>query len=403
LSRIFGVNPEEELNSFSSYIRFIHPEDLPVFAKLVANFPKNPKPTAVEIRALTKTGEVRWLRDVIHPEWDEKEQRVVRLVHAVQDITDRKRAEEELRRSEERYRLLVRNAPLGIISLNREKQIVDVNPTILKIFGFPSEETLRAVDLFAYPPFVEAGIASDLCQSLDRAESAVQERLYRTPWNQEVYLRYHLTPIRDPGGKMIGLQAVFEDFTESKRLENQLLQAQKMEAIGTLAGGIAHDFNNILSGIIGYGELIGYDLPEGSRTEGNLQELMKASQRAKDLVKQILAFSRRSEQEKKAISIEPLLKESLQLLRATLPTTIQIRLGSDGESGTIRANPTQIQQVIMNLGTNAAQALPENGGVIDIQLRKVEVNGGWAPSIPDIHPGSYVCLTVSDTGQGMAP
>ena len=162
LSRLFGINPEEDLASFAAYVRHIHPEDLPIFARLVASFPKNPKSQAVEIRVLTKNGDVRWLRDVIYPEWNEDEQRVVRLVHAVQDITDRKRAEEELKRSEEKYRLLVRNAPLGIISLDPQGQIMEVNPTFLKIFGTPSEEVLRATHLFTYPPFVDAGIAGDL-------------------------------------------------------------------------------------------------------------------------------------------------------------------------------------------------------------------------------------------------
>lgn len=402
LSRIFGISPEE-INSYGSYASFIHPEDLPLFHRLLSRLPKSKEPLTAELRALTRSGEVRWLRIVIHPEWDEGEQRVVRLVNAVQDITERKRAEEELRKSEERYRYLVKNAPLGIISTNRQGQVVEANSTLLRVLELPAEETGKAINVLSFAPLVEAGMAADFQRCLERGESTVHERPYKGKAGKEMHLRYHLTPLRDGNGLMTGLQAIVEDITERKRLENQLLQAQKIEAIGTLAGGIAHDFNNILAGIIGYGELLGFEVGEGSHAHTCLEELLKAAQRAKELVKQILAFSRRNDQEKGIISIEPIVRESFQLLRASLPATVQFQPEIEEDLGTIRANPTQMQQVVMNLGTNAAHALPDGGGVISIKLGKVEFDGEGAWKIPGLPPGPYIRLTVSDPGHGMPP
>lgn len=142
----------------------------------------------------------------------------------------------------------------------------------------------------------------------------------------------------------------------------QLHQAQKMEAVGTLAGGIAHDFNNILAAILGYVELANFDIAEDSRTKYNLQQSIKATHRARDLVQQILAFSRQARQERKPLDIKPLIKEGLKFLRASLPATIEIRQNMEEDPGTIEADPTQVHQVLMNLCTNAAHAMDEKGG-----------------------------------------
>jgi len=187
---------------------------------------------------------------------------------------------------------------------------------------------------------------------------------------------------------------------ESLRIQAQLQQAQKMEAIGTLAGGIAHDFNNILSAVIGYTEIALADVPEDTSQHRNLQEVLKAGSRARDLVKQILTFSRQTEQELKPIKINQIVRESLNLLRASLPTTVKISQDILSDSAVL-ADPTQIHQVIMNLCTNAAHALRAKGGQLKIDLSDVVLDGRFIEQHPYLSPGVYIKLRVIDTGHGM--
>lgn len=187
---------------------------------------------------------------------------------------------------------------------------------------------------------------------------------------------------------------------ESLRIQAQLQQAQKMEAIGTLAGGIAHDFNNILSAVIGYTEIALADVPEDTSQHRNLQEVLKAGSRARDLVKQILTFSRQTEQELKPVKINQIIRESLKLLRASLPTTVKISHDIQSDSAVL-ADPTQIHQVIMNLFTNAAHAMRSSGGQLKIDLSDVVLDGSFIEQHPYLSPGVYIKLRVIDTGHGM--
>jgi len=188
---------------------------------------------------------------------------------------------------------------------------------------------------------------------------------------------------------------------EREQLKTQLIQAQKMEAIGTLAGGIAHDFNNILGAIIGYSEMALYDTKEDSMEHYNIEQVLSAGHRAKDLVKQILAFSRKSEQDKNIISLATIVAEALKLLRASLPTTIEIRQNIEPNLDAIFADPTQMHQVVMNLCTNSAHAMGDTSGILKIELRNVDLNVKKAAKYPEINPGPYVKLSISDTGHGM--
>jgi signal transduction histidine kinase len=190
---------------------------------------------------------------------------------------------------------------------------------------------------------------------------------------------------------------------EKKKLEAQVQRAHRMEAIGTLAGGIAHDFNNILTAIIGYTELLRYDLPEDSKLQTNLKAIYEAGIRAKHLVKQILTFSRQSEEEKKPLRISIIIKEALNLVRASLPTTIEMRQNLESTSDTVLANPTQMHQVLINLCTNSAQAMQGKGGVLEVSLEDADLDLEAAAHNPDLKPGAYVKLTVRDTGSGIAP
>ena len=188
-----------------------------------------------------------------------------------------------------------------------------------------------------------------------------------------------------------------------KQLEAQIRQAHKMESMGILAGGITHEFNNIIGIIIGNTEIALYDIMQGYSPQAKLEEVLKACLRAEEVVKQILTFSRQGEQEKRPLQVSLVVKEALRLLQATLPTTIDIRKNIESQSGTVMADPTQIQQVLMNLCTNAAHAMRENRGVLGVSLADVDIDADHAAPYPDLHPGPYVKLTVSDTGHGIEP
>ena len=201
----------------------------------------------------------------------------------------------------------------------------------------------------------------------------------------------------------ISMLTVLKDTTELKNLETQLIQAQKMESIGTLAAGIAHDFNNILFAIIGYTEMALQNIPVDSKPGKNLNKTLQAGKRAKDLVKQILAFSRKSESKKKPVQVHLIVNEVLKFLRSSLPATIQIHQQIEIGNDTVWADSTQLHQILMNLCTNASHAMMEKGGILQVSLENVELDLDFTAQYSDIKPGSYLKLTVSDTGHGMPP
>ena len=222
-------------------------------------------------------------------------------------------------------------------------------------------------------------------------------------------LEVSASPIMDAAGKITGARGIARDVTdrrkmeqEKKRLTERLNNAQKMEAIGTLAGGIAHDFNNILASIMGFTELVKIQLKQEDLHD-YLEQVLKACARAKDLVNQILTFGQKREKEIKPVNADLVVGEVVKLLRATLPSTIEILPGIKPKSHTVLADTTEMHQILMNLSTNAAHAMREKGGRLEICLDHLEVNEANARLYPDLNAGKYVALTVGDTGEGIEP
>jgi PAS domain S-box-containing protein len=313
----------------------------------------------------------------------------------------RKQAEEALRESEAQYRSLIENSNDAIYLLANKKFEI-INRRFSELFLVTPEE-VRAPD-FNFMQMVaprSRPLVEERSRMADRGEEPPARYEFTALRNdgKEIELEASVSRIRYRGGR--ATQGILRDITDRKKLETQLRQAQKMEAIGTLAGGIAHDFNNILMAMLGYTDMARYQIPDEGPARANLDEVLKAGRRAKDLVLQILAFSRQVEQERKPIEIHPIIKETLKLLRASLPTTIDIHPNINADCGTILADPTQIHQVLMNLCSNAYHAMRDKGGVLGVTLDAVEVDAEFARTQPNMDEGAYVRLTVSDTGCGM--
>ena len=187
---------------------------------------------------------------------------------------------------------------------------------------------------------------------------------------------------------------------EKQQLQIRLNQAQKMEAIGTLAGGIAHDFNNILSVILGYSELVKDNLREKTDKE-NIDQVLKAVNRAVQLVRQILCFSRQSESEATSLKIAPNVKEIMKMLRASIPTTIEFKIDIEDADSNVFADPSHIHQIVTNLCTNAYHAMQQKGGILTVSLRQVEIGVENLTKHPNVHPGKFMQLSISDTGCGI--
>lgn len=322
-------------------------------------------------------------------------------------IEQRKQSEEALRKSESNFRELFELSPIGLALCKMDGQLVAVNPAYANIMGYSVDETLKLTYWDITPKKYEAD------------ENVQIEKIKKTggygPYEKEyIHKDGHLVPVRLNGMVVIRedkeyIWSSVEDITVLKNSENekiklveQLRQSHKMEAIGTLAGGIAHDFNNLLGIILGYAEMVNDDTPENSATKKKMEHIINAGNRAKDLVSQILLFSRKEAMGTSPVQIHLLVKESLELIRSSIPTTIEITQNIDSQSGYVKANTTKIQQVFMNLCTNAAHSMDEKGGVLEVELVSTNLSADDLSSEPDLTPGPYIQLSVKDNGTGIA-
>jgi PAS domain S-box-containing protein len=393
-TRMMGYSREEAIGRTTIELGFyVDPADRARFVEILK---KTGEVNNVEIRMRTKRGE---LLDTLLSARRINFQGEDCMVSVVTDITSRKNAE----RGMSRLATVVEQATEGILITESDGSISYANPAFSALSGFSHEE------------IVGRNIRTLKCDQHD-------DSFYRSIWNtvtagdvwkgrifnqaKDGKLREFestLSPIRDSSGDIINFVSINRDATQERSLEAQLRQAQKLEAVGTLAGGIAHDFNNILSAIIGYTELTKLDAAGQPGLQSQLQEVLKGAKRARDLVKQILTFSRQGQQERKPIDARLILKEALRLLRATLPSTIEIRQNICAGCGPVEADPTQIHQVLMNLCTNSAHAMRDKGGVLEIELQPVQIGRHEIVRYPGLRTGRFLKLTVKDTGHGIAP
>ncbi len=323
------------------------------------------------------------------------------------DLQHRQRLGDALRQLGEHRALqlsLVENIPLPVFAKDRTGRYIVCNSAYKDFFG-KSDEEILGLDAYAIHPPELAGFYSDKDEELLRTGTLQHYETKVRHRNGE--LRdgiVHKAVLRGEDGTVVGLVGTILDITErnraeeeNTRLQRQLLQAQKMEAIGTLAGGIAHDFNNILGAVIGYTEIIRDDSPPDSTLLHDLEQILLAANRAKDLVSQILAFSRQSEMTRVPLQPAQMIRETVKLLRASLPATITIVADINTATLPVLADPIQFHQLLMNLGSNAGHAMEDKGGTLTIALEAVH-----DPSLPQGGHDHAVRLTVSDTGSGIS-
>ena len=381
-------------------VEMVHPEDRAVILALIRR--GEMPPAAAEMRWIARDGRTI-VTEQRFVEVHDATGRLVAVEGIARDITERKRIEEQVT-------LLSRaiaESPVGVDITDAEGRLVFVSDPLCKMSGYHREELIGQDLSIFYFPDQASGLRDDMRAQLLKGVSWQGERVCRRKNGEKYIVRASMTPLRDANGKFRHCIAVKEDVTawkeeqESRRsLETKLFQAQKMETIGTLAGGIAHDFNNILTGILGFTELASSSLPADNSTKALLDEVRKAGLRARDLVAQILTFSRQRETRHVPIDLARSVGEALKFLRASLPATITIERRL--KSGSVNADPTQIHQIVLNLCTNAVHAMRDSPGSLFVAVDPVEVDEALAASMPRVIPGKYLCLSVRDTGHGMS-
>ncbi len=336
---------------------------------------------------------------------------VTGLITVISDITHRKKAERALLDNIEFLNTLIDTIPNPVFYKDDQGVFLGCNAAYAKTIGLSKNAILgrRLIDLegISFKDRAEAFHRQDLLLVASPGIQNQEERLVIADGRTRDFILFKAT-FHDADGRAAGLVGIMLDITartdaeqQRQQLERQLLQSQKMEALGTLAGGVAHDFNNILAAIIGYTQIVISDMPPETTEHDYLKRVLEAGERAEQLVKQILTFSRRSDAEPTPMQINTIVKEVLKLVRATLPATIEIeqRLESDAF---IKADPVQIHQVMMNLCANAGYAMQE-GGKLTVVLEAFDVDDAFTRRHADIKPGRYQRLTVIDTGTGIAP
>ena len=318
----------------------------------------------------------------------------------VRDITERKKAEENL----QRLSTAIEHTAEDITITDPDGIIQYVNPAFEKLTGYSRTEAIGQNPRILQSGYHDSDFYEEMWTTLKNGRVWTGLLTNRRKDGSFIKQEANISPILNSSNHILGYVSVKRDITEQEKLKAQLQQSQRMEAIGTLAGGIAHDFNNILSAIIGNAEIAAInELTENHPAQYSVSQVIQAAERASSLVKQILAFSRQGEREIDQISVTPIIKEVTRLLRASLPSTIDIRLDLNAEKDTISAEPTRLHQILMNLCTNAAYAMRNNGGVLSIRTHNFTLDADAVANHSILLPGPYLELTIDDTGSGMAP
>ncbi|PYQ25267.1 MAG: hybrid sensor histidine kinase/response regulator [Acidobacteria bacterium] len=347
----------------------------------------------------SKSGEERWLADHSFP-WRDGQGRLLGAVGTLVDVTERARAEEALRRSEEYFRSLIENASDLILVLDRTGRIVYESPAVERILGYRPEERVGRSALELLPdedgPHLVETIRRLLAQPGLTESIGTRARHRDGSWRDVEAIATSRTD--ESGAPTIVLNV--RDVTDRKSLEAQLTQAQKMEAVGRLAGGVAHDFNNLTTAILGYSELMLRRLDPQDPMRRHVAEITRAAERAAALTRQLLAFSRKQLLQPRVLDLAEVLERSRGLLGRLIGEDIELLTRTAPDVGRVRADPVQLDQVLLNLAVNARDAMPRGGRLV-LEASNADLDDEYAREHVTVRPGPYVMLAVSDTGHGM--
>jgi PAS domain S-box-containing protein len=398
--------PPSDFPGHNHFEFYPHEENEEIFRKVVE--------TKVPYRAFARPftfpdhpelGETYWdwtLTPILDPMGE-----VDSLVFSLNDVSEEARASEKIRQNEELLRTVMELLPAGVCIFDREGNIRQINPAGRRIRGEAEQEAAEPYSL-GKVRWLDSGQTAGpeewaAARATRKGESSLKEEIEIESFDGiRKILLASTVPLRDDRKEISGAVSVFEDITDRKQMEALSRHRQKMEALGTLAGGIAHDLNNMLNPIVINTELALWDVKEKKFPSPRyLQLVLQSAERGRNLVKQIITFSRQKEQTRMPVQIMPLIREGLIFLQAALPKNIEIRQNLEAHGASVLADPTQIQQVLMNLTNNAVHAMREKGGTLGISLEIVDVDPQTAPGMVELKPGRYLCLTVSDTGHGM--
>jgi PAS domain S-box-containing protein len=319
----------------------------------------------------------------------------------VVEDTARRRAEQARRRSGAEFRAIVEQASYGVYRSTLDGRFVRVNPALVRMLGYESEAAVLALDL-ARDVYVDPS-ERDRLIALHRAARRIQgvEVQWKRKDGRPILVRLSGQPLRDDSGAVTGFAMVAEDVTEQRTLERALQQAQKMEAVGQLTSGIAHDFNNVLTVILTHARLLGHQLPpDRADLRKDLDDLHSAAEHGAQLVQKLLGFSRSRRLELQPLDFSRRVREIVELLRRVLPASIEVRCDAEDDTGIVEADPAALEQILLNLATNARDAMPQ-GGTLHVDVRAADLAEEDRPLHAWVRPGRYVCVAVSDTGVGM--
>jgi PAS domain S-box-containing protein len=395
--KLLGIPVASFPKTTEDYLQLIHPDDREAAILAGRRAREERSPYAVEFRVRWPDGSLHWLASRGRFIYDETGQ-PVRMCGLSMDVTERKRADETLRW----LAAMVESSDDAIVGLTPDGVVTSWNPGAARMYGYTAEEVIgRPITLLAPPDRVDEvlGILGRLRQGKP-VEQFETVRIRKD--GKSIHVSLTISPIRNAAGAWVGATSIGRNVSERKALEEQLRQAQKMEAVGHLAGGIAHDFNNLLTVITGYSDLLLGQFRRDDPAGHLVQEIRKAGERAASLTRQLLAFSRKAILQPVVLDFNAVVEEMDRMCRRVLGADIDLATSLDPNLGKVKADPGQIQQMLLNLVVNARDAMP-SGGRLRLATHNVELDEDYARRHLELRPGAYVMLVVSDTGSGMPP